>query len=117
MIGNTISRRIGRTSCRAAVGLSLDALLSGDDKRRYVSFCEAVRAQEERHLDEAKKKLLRLRMKTVEPVFAVVKDLLGFRRYTVGGLDKVRSQWWFVCTLVNLLRIYPLWRAGELEFN
>jgi hypothetical protein len=30
--------RIGRTSCRAPVGLSLDALLSGDDKRRYVTF-------------------------------------------------------------------------------
>jgi transposase len=80
-------------------------------------YCEAVQAQEEKHRDEAKKKLLRLRMRTVEPVFAVVKDLLGFRRYTVGGLDKVRPQWWFVCTLVNLLRIYPLWREGELRFS
>jgi hypothetical protein len=56
-------------------------------------------------------------MKTVEPVFAVIKELLGFRRYTVGGLNKVKPQWWFVCTLVNLLRMYPLWRAGELEFS
>jgi hypothetical protein len=80
-------------------------------------YIEARERQEEKQKDNAKKDLLRQRMKTVEPVFAVMKELLGFRRYTVGGLDKVRPQWWFVCSLVNLLRIYPLWRAGELEFS
>jgi len=80
-------------------------------------YWQAVQRQEEKHRDEAKKKLLQLRMKTAEPVFAVVKDFLGFRRYTFGGLDKVGAQWWFVCTLVNLLRIYPLWKADALEFN
>jgi transposase len=79
-------------------------------------YCEALLAQEEKQRDAAKKKLLRLRMPTVEPVFAVVKNLLGFRRCTVGGLDKVRSQWWFVCTVVNLLRMYRFWRVGKLEF-
>lgn len=80
-------------------------------------YIEARLRQEEKHKDEEKRKLLRQRMKTVEPVFAVVKELLGFRRYTMGGLNKVRPQWWFVCALVNLLRMYPLWRAGELEFS
>jgi transposase len=78
---------------------------------------EARLRQEEKHKDEDKRKLLRLRMKTVEPVFAVIKERLGFRRYTFGGLTKVRPQWWFLCSLVNLTRMYPLWRAGELEFN
>ncbi len=80
-------------------------------------YTEARLRQEEKHKDEEKKKLLRLRMKTVEPVFAVIKELLGFRRYTFGGLTKVRPQWWFLCSLVNLTRMYPLWRAGTLEFN
>jgi hypothetical protein len=80
-------------------------------------YYEAVQRQEEKHKNEAKRSLLKSRMRTVEPVFAVIKELLGFRRYTVGGLDKVRTQWWFVCTLVNLIRIYPLWKAGELEFS
>lgn len=80
-------------------------------------YYQALQRQEEKQKDEAKRSLLKLRMRTVEPVFAVAKELLGFRRYTVGGLDKVRSQWWFVCALVNLVRIYPLWKGGELEFN
>lgn len=80
-------------------------------------YSEALQRQEEKQRNQAKKELLRLRMRTVEPVFAIAKEHLGFRRYTIGGLDKVRSQWWFVCALVNLLRIYPLWRAGTLQFS
>ena len=80
-------------------------------------YIEARLRQEEKQRDEAKRKMLRQRMKTVEPVFAVVKELLGFRRFSFGGLAKVRPQWWFLCSLVNLVRIYPLWRAGTLEFN
>lgn len=80
-------------------------------------YSEALQRQEEKQRNQAKKELLRLRMRIVEPVFAIAKEHLGFRRYTTGGLDKVRSQWWFVCALVNLLRIYPLWRAGTLEFS
>ena len=79
-------------------------------------YIETRVRQEEKQKDDTKKKLLRKRMQTVEPVFATIKEFLGFRRYTFGGLDKVRPQWWFVCSLVNLMRMYPLWRAGELEF-
>ncbi len=79
-------------------------------------YWASLRRQQEKQQDEAKVKLLRQRMRIVEPVFAVIKDLLGFRRWTVAGLDKVRSQWWFVCALVNLIRMYPLWKAGELQF-
>lgn len=79
-------------------------------------YAEALQRQEEKQKNPAKRDLLRQRMRTVEPVFAVVKDRLGFRRYTIGGLDKVRSQWWFVCALVNLLRLYPRWKAGNLAF-
>ncbi len=79
-------------------------------------YWESIRRQMEKQQDEGKVKLLRQRMRIAEPVFAVVKDLLGFRRWTMGGLEKVRSQWWFVCALVNLIRIYPFWKAGNLEF-
>ncbi len=71
--------------------------------------------QREKQTEEGKKSLLRQRMRIVEPVFATVKDRLGFRRWTVGGLEKVRAQWAFMAALVNLLRLYTIWAKGGLE--
>lgn len=53
------------------------------------------------------------RAATVEPVFAQVKQQMGFRRWTVRGLDKVRSQWAMLCTTWNLQVIYRHWRGGS----
>jgi hypothetical protein len=78
-------------------------------------YSDAIRMQKEKQQDKSKADLLRRRMVIVEPVFAKVKHLLEFRRWTMGGLEKVKSQWSFVCALINLGRIYPLWREGKLQ--
>ena len=75
---------------------------------------ESFLRQREKQSDGGKKSLLRQRMRIVEPVFAVVKERLGFRRWTVGGLEKVRAQWTFLAGLVNLLRLYAIWKEGKL---
>lgn len=54
-----------------------------------------------------------LRAPTVEPVFAQVKQQMGFRRWTLRGLAKVRVQWAMLCTTWNLQVIYRRWREGR----
>ncbi|HWA27306.1 MAG TPA: IS1182 family transposase [Lacunisphaera sp.] len=52
-----------------------------------------------------------LRAATVEPVFAQVKQQMGFRRWTVRGLEKAGIQWAMLCTTWNLQVIYRRWRG------
>ena len=60
---------------------------------------------------------LRRRKVIIEPVFATVKQRLGFRRWTVPGLAKVGVQWALVCASVNLLKLWALWQKGGLTMN
>lgn len=78
-------------------------------------YLGAILRQKEKQQDKAKADLLRRRMSIAEPAFARVKHLLEFRRWTMGGLEKVTSQWLFMCALVNLSRIYPHWKKGNLQ--
>lgn len=47
-----------------------------------------------------------------EPPFAWIKSILGFRTFSLRGLDKVRAEWDLVCTAINLRRMAPriAWR-------
>ncbi len=49
-----------------------------------------------------------LRKQTVEPVFGIIKSVMGFRQFLLRGLDKVRSQWTLVCLAWNLKRMAVL---------
>jgi transposase len=50
----------------------------------------------------------------VEPVFGQIKEVRGFRRFLLRGLDKVRGEWRLVCLTHNLLK---LWRYGEVAVS
>ena len=41
----------------------------------------------------------------VEPVFGWAKEILGFRRFSLRGLKKVRAEWRLVCLVLNLRRM------------
>ena len=38
-----------------------------------------------------------LRKQTVEPVFGIIKSVLGFRQFSLRGLRKVTGEWNLVC--------------------
>jgi hypothetical protein len=41
--------------------------------------------------------LYKLHQQTVEPVFGIIKEVLGSRRFSLRGLAKVSLQWEVVC--------------------
>jgi len=54
------------------------------------------------------KKLYALRKQTVEPVFGIIKSVLGFRQFSMRGLGKVRGEWTLVTMAWNLKRMFVL---------
>jgi hypothetical protein len=56
----------------------------------------------------AGKTLYKLRKQTVEPVFGIIKEVLGFRRFSLRGHAKVSLEWTLVCVSYNLKRLFTL---------
>src|SRR5208337_4359244 len=54
------------------------------------------------------KKLYALRKQTPEPVFGIIKSVLGFRQFLLRGLDKVKGEWNLVTMAWNLKRMFVL---------
>lgn len=49
-----------------------------------------------------------LRKQTVEPVFGIIKSVMGFRQFLLRGLDLVKGEWALVCLAWNLKRMAAL---------
>src|ERR1022692_4517423 len=56
----------------------------------------------------AGKALYKLRQQTVEPVFGIIKAVLGFRQFRLRGREKVSLEWTLVCLAYNLKRLHRL---------
>jgi transposase len=56
--------------------------------------------------------LYQQRSQIVERRFGQLKQHDGFRRWTVWGLEAVRTQWSLLCTTLNLRIIYKRWRQS-----
>jgi transposase len=54
------------------------------------------------------RKLYALRKQTPEPVFGIIKSVLGFRQFRLRGLDKVRGEWSLVTMAWNIKRMFTL---------
>jgi len=48
----------------------------------------------------------------VEPVFGVIKEAMGFRRFLCRGLERVRGEWLFVCACYNLRKLFTFGRTA-----
>ncbi len=53
-----------------------------------------------------------LRKQTPEPVFGIIKSVMGFRQFMLRGLEKVRGEWSLVTMAWNIKRMFAL--AGAI---
>jgi transposase len=58
------------------------------------------------------KRIYALRKILVEPVFGQIKAAMGFRRFSLRGLDKAASEWGIVCLCHNLLKLFRVRRIA-----
>jgi len=54
------------------------------------------------------KALYALRKQTPEPVFGIIKSVMGFRQFLLRGLDRVRGEWSLVTMSWNIKRMHAL---------
>ena len=75
---------------------------------------EVLQRQIQKQKEPGNKEILAKRKQIVEPVFGIIKEVLGFRRFTVRGLENVKTQWSLICTTYNLRKLFKLWTEGKL---
>jgi transposase len=69
---------------------------------------DAVIRMKHRLRTQAGKKLYAKRKSTVEPVFGIIKAVMGFRQFFLRGFDSVQGEWDLVCIAWNLKRMHAL---------
>jgi transposase len=57
---------------------------------------------------QAGKAIYKMRKQTVEPVFGIIKSVMGFRQFSLRGLKNVSGEWTLVCLAWNLKRMAVL---------
>ena len=66
----------------------------------------AAQRMRERLKASASKELYQKRCGMVEPVFGMIKEILGYRRFLMRGLRKVKGEWAGICTAFNLIKLF-----------
>jgi hypothetical protein len=114
-------RQIEQTAAGKATGTTVYAAVEKTGHHRNVSDLEAQPEPEPPPADAsptevmrhrmrtgAGKALYKLRQQTVEPVFGIIKSVLGFRQFHLRGREKVSLEWTLVCLAYNLKRLHRL---------
>ncbi len=68
----------------------------------------AVDTMKHRLKTQAGKAVYAKRKSTIEPVFGIIKSVMGFRQFFLRGFEAVIGEWNLVCIAFNLKRLYAL---------
>ncbi len=68
-------------------------------------------AMKEKLSSEEGKRIYAKRKHTVEPVFGIIKQVMGYRQTLLRGFEKVNGDWGLVCLAYNFKRLFALQTA------
>jgi transposase len=119
-----LSRERTREDGSKAPGIDLYVAIGREENRRRYEFRppEAVKrpgkepsdptlvAMKEKLRTPEGRRVYAKRKETVEPVFGIIKGVMGFRQFLLRGLEKVRGEWTLVCLAYNVRRLHSLVR-------
>ena len=90
----------------AIVALRRESKAVREEKKKNNTAAEAASERMAKRLEEQRGKQQYARRKgMVEPAFGWVKEVLGFRRFSLRGLKKVQGEWSLVTMALNLRRM------------
>lgn len=100
----------------------IDGYIATERLKHHEEIPEAPRGRIPAHLSPKQRMARKLRTKKgratyakrkgiIEPIFGQLKQVLGFRQFSLRGLASMRGEWRLMCTVHNLLK---LWRAGQV---
>ncbi len=97
---------------------------AGNWQRRYDFRPESVTARPEKKVTDPRmlamkeklsseegKRIYAKRKHTVEPVFGIIKQVMGYRETLLRGFEKVSGDWGLVCLAYNFKRLFSLQTA------
>ncbi len=102
--GMTVYAAVGKTSHHKTVA----DLLPQPEPPEPGPTASAKEKMAHRLKTKTGQQLYKRRKQTVEPVFGIIKEVLGFRRFSLRGLKKVLLEWILVCVSYNLKRLFTL---------
>jgi len=115
-VNKGVGREVRRYRCQSYKQCPVRALCSKRRDGRRIEISPqygALLRQRAQRQDPRRLALVRQRSGLIEPVFACIKQAMGFRRWTVRGLDNVRTQWALLCTAHNLKKLYQHWAKSR----
>ena len=87
---------------------SVSDLMEKADPPRPPADATGMEKMRQRLRTVAGKAKYALRKQTVEPVFGIIKSVMGFRRFLLRGLSKVSLEWTLVTLAYNFKRLFRL---------
>jgi hypothetical protein len=78
------------------------------ENRQEIDKGSAVDKMKNRMKTEEGREFYAKRKSTIEPVFGIIKEVMGFRQFLLRGFEAVKGEWNLVCIAFNLKRIHTL---------